>query len=280
MNSLNECRQIERENSPFLLRKRIYTLADMQIYAARRLVNILNDLFHVRMWSIHREDFTEEIRTQDIEALTRIESESVALGLQNTSILARRISGEIKTADHETAFARFGVLEERFWDDLRLIRFLFIKPELFRFFETENPAGEQLKENFPRANVELIDAGKCLALDRYTASVFHLMRAFEIVLVSLEGELGISRPKYGPEKTWGRTLKRIGDKIAENDKTSPPGWSTEKGFYVKAHAFLSAVKTPLRDDTMHVETNYDEASAVSVFNVSVEALRFLATGLR
>jgi hypothetical protein len=105
------------------------------------------------------------------------------------------------------------------------------------------------------------------------------MRALEIALAALERKLGIPRPTQGPDKTWGRTLKRIREKIAEYDKSPPKNWSTEREFYDKAHAFLAAIKTPLRDDTMHVETTYDETSATGVFDVSLAALRFLATKL-
>src|ERR1700687_6353897 len=44
------------------------------------------------------------------------------------------------------------------------------------------PFGYDVAKAFPRASDDILEATKCYALERYTASVFHLMRAIEIGL--------------------------------------------------------------------------------------------------
>jgi hypothetical protein len=146
-----------------------------------------------------------------------------------------------------------------------------------KFHNNTELAGPGFKQNFPRANAELVEAGNCLSFARYTASVFHLMRSLEYGLTSLEDSLGIKRPEKGAERTWGRTLERITSQIEEFDKNPPPNWKRDKRFYQEVCAMLNAIKAPYRDSTMHVESMYDEAGAQTVFNVGVEALRHIAT---
>jgi len=91
--------------------------------------------------------------------------------------------------------------------------------------------------------------------------------------------MGIAAPDKGPERTWGKTLERIRNKTAANDKAPPPNWKKDKEFYEKAQVFIQAMKLVYRDPTFHVAATYDEQSATSVFNVTAEALRYLATKL-
>ena len=52
--------------------------------------------------------------------------------------------------------------------------------------------GDDVARAFPSSKGDIDEAGKCLALDRGTACVFHLMRILEIGLQLLAAKLGIS----------------------------------------------------------------------------------------
>jgi hypothetical protein len=256
----------------------------METYQARRLVNISEWLASCRLTTLAPEVLTPELNAQILGFLEKVAVEAEAINLTQTAILARRVLSEfggqkISQKFDRIMFDRINFLADLFGQESTSIHFFTVKDGRFRYYNNSQLAGADFKANFPNGNVELIEAGNCLVTDRFTACVFHLMRAFEIALISLERKLGIVRPTAGPEKTWGKTLGRIRDEISKRDKSPPPNWATERGFYDKAHAFLAAVKTPLRDETMHVETIYDEQSAISVFDASVAALRFLATQL-
>ena len=61
-------------------------------------------------------------------------------------------------------------------------RFLAIAPEKAKLLQPAPPFGYDVAKAFPRASDDILEATKCYALERYTASVFHLMRAIEIGL--------------------------------------------------------------------------------------------------
>jgi hypothetical protein len=267
-----------------LMAGQIISLRDMNDFAAAKLVDITAAVEYLEKSAIYhssergRWTYTE---VQQIKsALGKILPNLDFLSLGVTRAQCERIIADMNTLTAEDLKKRGVQLRHILNDELGSRVFLVIPFSKLKSYNNTEIAGPDFKRAFPRGNDELIEAGNCLVTDRHTACVFHLMRAFEIALVSLERTLGIMRPTLGPDKTWGKTLKRIRLKIEENDKGPPSNWITDREFYDKAHVFLAAVKTPLRDDTMHVETTYDEQGAQSVFNVSIEALRFLSTKLK
>ena len=58
--------------------------------------------------------------------------------------------------------------------------------------------GTEVAARFPRAIVDIEEAGKCFALGRFTACVFHLMRVVEAGLAAISRSLNIV--KHSP--TW------------------------------------------------------------------------------
>ena len=64
--------------------------------------------------------------------------------------------------------------------------------------------GAQVFDRFAIANDDIAEAGKCLALERGTATVFHLMRVMEVGLRALGKELGIP---YAP--SWESYIKQL-----------------------------------------------------------------------
>jgi hypothetical protein len=60
-------------------------------------------------------------------------------------------------------------------------------------FRNEQPFGNAVWNAFPSAIDDSIEAGKCIALERYTAAVFHLMRVLEAGLKALAKALGAPR---------------------------------------------------------------------------------------
>lgn len=270
-----------KEQPALVFRSGIISLWDVKTYLAPRLISITNCIILLDDGIGDEEQWktNPEIRNGVLQKLKTIESESEALELKMTAIYARRIAAE---AGQITALKLKGMavhLVDRFDDELAGVQFFSVKPERLKFYENTTLAGEDFKRVFPRANVELIEAGNCFALDRYTACVFHLMRALEIALVALESKLGIPRPVDGPDKTWGRTLGRIRGKITDDKNPPLPNWTDNKPFYDKAYGFLAAIKVPLRDDTMHVESTYNEESADGVFQVVTVALRHFSAKL-
>jgi hypothetical protein len=249
------------------------------MYLAERLVRISSALTSCHLNSDFQGDWEESGKQKVVTGLALIEKEAWDLSLPVTAKTAARLKSEARNCTGEEMFDRITELEDRFNLEIEGFKFFLVKAEVLRLVDNPELAGEPVKSKFPNANTELMEAGNCLAFDRYTACVCHCMRSLDIVLTALERQLGIPLPASGHERTWGKILGRIADKIKDNDKTPPPDWVKGREFYEQARVFLHAVKAPYRDSTMHVKCVYDEQGATSVFNVTVEALRHLAINL-
>jgi hypothetical protein len=75
---------------------------------------------------------------------------------------------------------------------------------------------------FPSANVELVNAARCYALEQSAACVFHLVRSAEIVVRCLITRLQIPLPTKDGDRNWAGTLKEIRSKLDAQKANLPP----------------------------------------------------------
>ena len=130
-----------------------------------------------------------------------------------------------------------------------------------------------------KAQFEIDEAAKCLALRRSTACVFHLMRVMEVGIKAVARCLGIPDPTKGSEKNWGKILKKIKDEI--DNRNAAKSWKKAKDqeFFLASHAHLDVVREAWRNPTMHVENKYTEEEAEDIFAAVKSFMRKLATRL-
>ena len=102
------------------------------------------------------------------------------------------------------------------------------------------PFGMQVLEQFPSAQFEIDEAGKCYAFGRPTATVFHLMRIIEIGVRAIAACLNIPPPIKSGEQNWGAMLKGIREEIERRNKTKPAGWTlaNDQRFFAENSALL------------------------------------------
>jgi HEPN domain-containing protein len=118
---------------------------------------------------------------------------------------------------------------------------------------------------FPGAEFDLEEAGKCLALARNTACIFHLMRAMELALQALCARLGVT----DVQKRWGFLLQDIDNALEAMPKDARQQWSTVR-------SGLWHVKEAWRNDTMHPNEKYTDEEAREVLYAVKVFLRSLA----
>ena len=110
-----------------------------------------------------------------------------------------------------------------------------------RQFEAgESIFGKDCLERFPSAAFEIDEAAKCLALERSTASVFHLMRVMEIGIAAVRRSLGIPDPVKAGERNWGFILKKVKDEIDRRSRITPAQW----GRFRRQQIFLGGAYFP------------------------------------
>jgi len=147
-------------------------------------------------------------------------------------------------------------------------KFFIVAAEHQRFYE---PRGflftPEVDVNFGSIRYDLTEAGKCLALERSTAAVYHLVRCLEAGIRAIARCLGIPDPTTGYGRNWGHILK---DVKAAIDKRWPHNADRQGGdgqTFESLYGSLAAIKSPYRDSTMHLEEKYTEEEGRYVFEM-------------
>jgi len=126
--------------------------------------------------------------------------------------------------------------------------------------------GKVVADAFPAAVEDIYEAAKCAAFHRFTASVFHLMRAMECAVQELSETLHIPNP----DREWGKLLSDMAKKIEAMPKgDARDAWSEN-------HALLYHVKQAWRNKTMHPKKTYTDEEAHGVYVAVRSFMRHLA----
>jgi hypothetical protein len=197
------------------------------------------------------------------EKISFIKKVTQSLGLRSTTQQAIRFERNLPKANSDEIYEDLKSLSYRYYDEIVDLTFLYLTSDKRQFYNRTTPLGELGQAHFPAANLEIIEASNCYAFERYTACVFHLVRACEVGVKALYKTLGIAAPKLG--NSWGNLLKPMDDELKKPVKDRCDLWSKESEFFDSATNDVRAIKRAWRDSTMHVQSAYDESSALKVF---------------
>jgi hypothetical protein len=145
------------------------------------------------------------------------------------------------------------------------------------YFEQTVPLfGEAVEKAFPSAVYDIEEAGKCLALQRSTACVVHLMRVLEIGLNRLAAQFGVPFENVN----WQNVIDQIEVKIRNiNSVSNGANWKVDEQYYSEAAAHFRFLKNAWRNHAMHVREQYDEPRAEVILNNVRAVMTHLATHL-
>lgn len=186
-----------------------------------------------------------------------------------TERLINKLNGEgIKFGQ---LFSETSEIESRFADHLSDVVMLVLQPNeaslmlpVDKLIGGIGPHVEGFPAAFPNASHDIEEAAKCYAFNRYTASVFHCMRALEAGVGAFSKLLDIPNPTKAAEKNWGVILRKITEAL---DSKWPRGGrisGTLGAEYEKIHVTLDAIKNPWRNATMHVESTYSPHESLHI----------------
>jgi hypothetical protein len=149
---------------------------------------------------------------------------------------------------------------------------LYIGPNLF---------GTKVSDKFDLAGEDIDEAGKCLALGRPTACVFHLMRVMEIGVQAFGKKLKIKIDVK--TEAWHQIMTHVTNAIngSASAKIPPMPSQTEaqkrkKSQYAEAAAHLQSVRLAWRNEVMHPKRTYTQQEAHDVFNATRVFMAHLA----
>jgi hypothetical protein len=173
----------------------------------------------------------------------------------------------------------YGVIQGRIKDELELRLVLCLDADKSDLYAPKAPLfGPDVATKYQSAAYEIDEAAKCLALGRYTATVFHLMRAMEVALKAVAKCLNIPDPVKSADRNWGKILEKVGDEIDNRNKGNP-AWADPKdrAFFEDARASLDVIRVAWRNATMHVENKYTEDEADHIYRAVRTFMRKLAS---
>lgn len=159
---------------------------------------------------------------------------------------------------------------ERMKDELDVQLFLIVDTTRTRFYKRPLDGWESVVDQFPSASFDIEEAGKCLSLDRGTASIMHLMRVLETGLYALADDLLI--PKVEPN--WHNAIQQIEKAIRGLDKND-----SRTQTYSAAAAHLFNVKDAWRNSVAHAGQAYPVDKAEQIYENVRAFMQTLVTHL-
>ncbi len=154
----------------------------------------------------------------------------------------------------------WGEYKGRLLDEIKATSMFSIDPNQERLFTGVDHFGPTVASVFTDAQFDIEEAARCLALDRSTASVFHVMRVLEIALQRFGTKIGLA----SVDKNWQTLLNNVRGQVNRLPQNTDP----EKEYHAQASeilAHLQAVKDAWRNATMHPRSSYTPEQAREVW---------------
>lgn len=190
--------------------KRRWNLYEMLKTYARNFVELEQSLSVVEaIFNKHAE------RVEDAEGwqsmLDHVLRRCTEIGLNESGKQVTRLVRKLRAGVKNEELARdVNSLRERIMDELEDRAFYYVNKECVDLYNAKEPFGANVASKLPSAISDIEEAGKCLAMGRYTACVFHLMRVMEASVKALATSIGVSNPG---EKAWGPLTNEIHGKL-------------------------------------------------------------------
>lgn len=164
-------------------------------------------------------------------------------------------------------------LVSRIIDELNTQYYFHLDQRDVSFYLTERPFGDAVVSKFPKATEDISEAGKCLAMQRPTACVFHLMRVLELGVQTLGKKVKVKINVH--TETWHQILLHVNKAVlALPSKT--PRQKAKKSRYAVASAHLESVRLAWRNEVMHPKQTYTREEARNVYNACSVFMAYLA----
>lgn len=175
----------------------------------------------------------------------------------------------------------FDMLMEIFSDELQSQLFLAVPPRQAAYYEHDNLLPEAARLAFPMATAEMRMAGNAFALDLYTDSVFHCMRALEYALRALATDVGLTFDA----QQWQNIIDQIEGKVNDMRTHGISGMAKiDKDARLQ---FLSAsakefayFKDGWRNYVAHTKATYGRQQALNVLNHVRDFIKRLSDHLK
>lgn len=265
---------------------RLWSLLEMLRFYGAVFFTVVTDLERVQSDLLFMKFAPEgmDVAARVVKAVSSLREEMQKLPLPSSvrarlNRLAKAVEGEITEDRISTLTAHVNELQLDLQHELAQHLFLFIPAERkWLWLEPEKWFGEDVASKFVDARRDMRDCAKCLALDQWTASVFHAMAIMEHGLRHLAGRVGISLSPNFDFENWHNIIEQIEAEIkAKKQLPRAQQNQTEIEFCSSAASHFFAVKEAWRNHVSHGRGQYDEVEALRVVHNVRDFMKVLAT---
>lgn len=187
-------------------------------------------------------------------------------------IIAAADSPDYSLAQHQADCAE---LDRRLQDELQSKLCLYVAADRAMYYTTPLLGWQSVLDKFPTASADVEEASKCIALNRHTAAVFHLMRVAELGLTSIAKRVGLQNARQG----WDEAIGYIEGQLRKNYNDMDALFKGDVEFLSGIAAHMRNVNLAWRRRVAHIERSYSEEEAVRIYSTTRDLMQHVATKL-
>jgi hypothetical protein len=173
----------------------------------------------------------------------------------------------------EEARTLFAALQRHLINDLASVVFLTVDTSRQSYYQQEEPPfGPEVARRFPKANDDIAAASRCLALEEWTACVFHSMRVLELGLRDMARKLRVPMKVKLDEAQWGQIIAAIQNEIKAQRYPTGKGTALTAAkrrrldWYEEMATNFSYFNDSWRKHVSHARKTYHLEEATDVFD--------------
>jgi hypothetical protein len=262
--------------------------------ALNRLGNLINSNQKSKVteawWPLQfAADALDKFVEQDAFQLARIEARALANAARSviaTYIMTQAPDGTVSFKDQNIELESWSFYSVRtaldsfthvFKAECRDNETYFIERKAI--YDTEalvSRASDKIHANFrdhiaKEAMQEIDEAGRCFAVDSFTACGFHALRGLEIVMEDYYQAVAGKKPKFRSWYDYVKGFTRLSNTRGKRKSKYPSP---------KVAAMIDRIREFDRNPLMHPRDTLDEPGADTVFNVSIATITEMAKDMR
>jgi hypothetical protein len=148
----------------------------------------------------------------------------------------------------QVLFNQLERIRQSFTAELQTKLFFQVASNRKKWFERPTADWEKVIERFPDTVGEIEEMGKCFALSRYGAAVFHSLLVVEVGLIALGKVIGVGDPKTG----WDATTRKLSELVQGGHAKYPASLTVDFSICEQINQKVQTMKHAWRNKVNHV----------------------------
>ena len=181
--------------------------------------------------------------------LASMAEELETLGLPNTLAQVRRTNSFMGMYTVGSLAGNLNEIQNRLVDELETNLFLHVSFKESGYYQEPLNDWEEVIRRFPDTRLDISEASKCFALDRYAACVFHCIQVLEQGMIALGDFMGAKDHKRGFDATRNELKRVVALKYADRSDLQRANYD----FFVQVNGILEPLMEAWRHKINHVD---------------------------